>query len=202
MKKKTINILSDMIKRYVKYPVIPIAALMFLLMSCNHDRNNPGYAYMPDMYYSEAYEAFTTNPVFSDSLTMQTPVKGTIARGHEPEYPYKPKSFDDQVRAGKELLNPVPATAVTLAEGKELYSIFCNICHGDKGDGKGFLFTSKRFSAQPTSLIGDLVKNKPDGEIYHVITLGSLSGLMGAHGSQVSPENRWKIINYVRELQK
>jgi hypothetical protein len=51
-------------------------------------------------------------------------------------------------------------------------------------------------------LIGDLVKNKPDGELYHVITLGSLSGLMGAHGSQISPENRWKIINYVRELEK
>lgn len=75
-------------------------------------------------------------------------------------------------------------------------------CHGERGDGKGYLFTSKRFSAQPTSLIGDLVKNKPDGEIYHVITLGTLSGLMGAHGSQISPEDRWKIVHYVRELGK
>jgi mono/diheme cytochrome c family protein len=191
-----------MIKSCLKYPVIPLAAIMLLMMSCNHDRNQPGYAYMPDMYYSEPYDAYTSNPLFRDSLTMQSPVKGTIARGHEPAYPFKPKSFDDQKRAGVELVNPVPVNAETLAEGKEQYSIFCIDCHGERGDGKGYLFTSKRFTAQPASLIGDLVKNKPDGELYHVITVGSLSGLMGAHGSQIPPENRWKIINYVRELGK
>ena len=191
-----------MIKDFFKYPIIPVAAVMLFMMSCNHDRNQPGYAYMPDMYYSEPYDAYTANPLFSDSLTMQAPVKGTIARGHEPAYPYKPKSADDQKLAGLELVNPIPVTPESLAKGKEQYSIFCIDCHGDKGDGKGYLYTSKRFPAQPTSLIGDLVRNKPDGEIYHVITLGSLSGLMGAHGSQISPENRWNIINYVRELEQ
>jgi mono/diheme cytochrome c family protein len=191
-----------MIKSHLKYPVIPLLAAMLFMSSCNHDRNQPGYAYMPDMYYSEASEAFTPNPVFSDSLTMQMPVKGTIARGHYPPYPYKAKSADDQKRAGLELVNPVPASTGALARGKELYSIFCVNCHGVQGDGQGYLYTSKRFPAQPMSLIGDLVKNKPDGELYHVITLGSLSGLMGAHGSQIAPEDRWKIIDYVRELGK
>ena len=191
-----------MINRIFKYPIILLAASVLLLMSCNHDRNHPGYAYMPDMYYSESYEAFTKNPIFRDSLTMQLPVKGTIPRDHALPYPYKAKSADDQKKAGLELVSPVVASAENLAEGKALYGIYCAMCHGDKGDGKGFLFTSKRFPAQPTSLIGDLVKSKPDGEIYHVITLGTLSGLMGAHGSQISPENRWKIIHYVRELGK
>lgn len=191
-----------MIKRHLIFPIISLAALLLLTASCNHKRNHPGYAYMPDMYYSEPYDAFTASPLFKDSLTMQTPVMGTIARGHMPAYPYKPKSADDQKRAGLELANPVPVSSDILAQGKEQYQIFCAMCHGDRGDGKGFLFTSKRFPAQPTSLIGDLVKAKPDGEIYHVITLGTLSGLMGAHGSQISPENRWKIIHYVRELGK
>jgi len=157
---------------------------------------------MPDMYYSEAYEAYTDNPVFGDSLTMQVPVKGTIARGQQAAYTYKAKSYEDQLRAGVELLNPLPVNKEIIAKGKEQYEIFCTSCHGARGDGKGFLFTSKRFPAQPTSLISDLVKNKPDGEMYHVITLGTLSGLMGAHGSQIKPENRWKIIHYVRELGK
>jgi len=191
-----------MIKSLLKFPVIPLLALMFFISSCNHDRNQPGYAYMPDMYYSEAAEAYSPNAAFSDSMTMQVPVKGTIARGHYPAYAYKPKSADDQKRAGLELVNPVPVNAETVAKGKELYAIFCANCHGELGDGKGYLFTSKRFPAQPASLITDPVKSKPDGELYHVITLGSLSGLMGAHGSQVSPENRWKIINYVRTLGK
>jgi mono/diheme cytochrome c family protein len=191
-----------MINHFLKYPILSFAAVLLLLTSCNHDRNNPGYAYMPDMYYSEAYEAFTANPLFKDSLTMQTPVKGTIARDHYPPYPYKAKSAEDQKRAGIELVNPVPVSPEVLAKGKEQYDIFCVNCHGEKGDGQGYLYTSKRFPAQPASLVGDLVKNKPDGELYHVITVGSLSGLMGAHGSQVSPENRWKIIDYVRELSK
>ena len=191
-----------MIKKCFKYPIIPLAAVMFLMMSCNHKRNHPGYAYMPDMYYSEAYDPYTANPLFRDSLTMQTPVKGTVARGHSPAYTFKAKSAEDQKRAGEELVNLVPASAEALAKGKEQYDIFCVNCHGPLGDGKGFLFTSKRFPAQPTSLIGDLVKNKPDGEIYHVITLGTLSGLMGPHGAQISPENRWKIVHYVRELGK
>jgi len=191
-----------MIKILIKFPVIPLLAVMLFMSSCNHDRNQPGYAYMPDMYYSEAAEAYSPNTVFSDSMTMQMPVRGTIARGHYPAYPYKPKSADDQKRAGLELVNPVPVNAETIAKGKELFTIFCTNCHGPLGDGQGYLYTSKRFPAPPTSLIGDLVKNKPDGELYHVITVGSLSGLMGAHGSQISPENRWKVINYVRELEK
>jgi mono/diheme cytochrome c family protein len=202
LKKKTTNSWFIMIKHCIKYPIIPLVAIMFVMMSCNHKRNHPGYAYMPDMYYSEPYDAYTANPLFKDSLTMQVPVKGTIARGHYPAYPYKPKSADDQKRAGLELINPVPVSTEALAKGKEQYAIFCVSCHGEKGDGNGYLFASKRFPAQPTSLIGELVKNKPDGELYHVITLGTLSGLMGAHGSQISPENRWKIIQYVRELGK
>jgi mono/diheme cytochrome c family protein len=190
-----------MTKSFLKYLLLPITVMLFMT-SCNHDRNHPGYAYMPDMYYSEPYDVYTENPLFRDSLTMQTPVKGTIARGQEPPYPYLPKSADDQKRAGLELVNTIPSSPEVLADGKEQYTIYCMNCHGIKGDGKGYLYTSKRFTAMPTSLLGDRVKNMPDGEIYHVITLGSLSGLMGPHGSQVMPENRWKIIHYVRELGK
>lgn len=170
-----------------------------LLVSCNHDRNNPGYAYMPDMYYSEPYDPYTPNPVLEDSVTMIPPPEGTIPRGYEP-YPYKKRSYPDQIRAGEELVNPVPATEASLAEGKEQYAIYCADCHGTAGKGDGFLYTSKKFTAKPTSLVESYVQGKPDGEIFHVITMGSLSGLMGPHGSQITPGNRWKIINYVRSM--
>jgi mono/diheme cytochrome c family protein len=178
---------------------VMMAAL--LLGACSHDRNHPGYAYMPDMYYSEPYDAYTENPVFADSITMQTPPEGSIPVGYTP-YPYKAKSFDDQQKAGLELVNPIEASSENLASGKEQYNIHCGLCHGVLGKGDGYLYTSKKFPVKPTSLVEDYVQSKPDGEIYHVITMGSLSGLMGPHGAQVSPENRWKIINYVRTLAK
>jgi mono/diheme cytochrome c family protein len=188
-------------KSYRTYHLLLMACLALTVISCRHDRNQPGYAYMPDMYYSEAYDANTPNPVFANGLTDQAPVQGTIPRGYMP-YPYKAKSADDQKRAGRELINPVAATPASIAKGKEQFTIYCEMCHGLQGKGDGFLFSSGKFTAKPTSLVDTLVQNKKDGEIYHVITVGSLSGLMGAHGSQISRENRWKIVNYVRELGK
>jgi len=185
---------------------LPFAALFSLVViilftACKHERNHPGYAYMPDMYYSEPYNAYSPNPVFNDSVTMRTPVEGTIPRGQEP-YRYQAKNYADQILAGQELVNPIAQNPENMAVAKVQYDIFCSGCHGLTGKGDGFLYTSKKFPVKPTSLVEPYVQGKPDGEIYHIITRGSLSGLMGAHGTQITPENRWMIINYVRELAK
>lgn len=176
--------------------------LALLISACNKDKNHPGYIYFPDMHYSVAYETYSENPVFAEGKTNRLAAEGTIFRGGPEPYPYKAKSFEDQQRAGLELMNPLTPDPKVLAAGKEQYEIFCKVCHGVEGKGDGHLYTSGLYAAKPTSLVDDYVKNKPDGEIYHVITKGSLSGLMGPHASQILPENRWKIIHYVRSLQK
>jgi mono/diheme cytochrome c family protein len=127
---------------------------------------------------------------------MMTPVKGTVPREMIP-YQYG-KSFQEQVRAGEELVNPLTASEENLKRGKEQYEIFCMGCHGKTGMGDGHLVASGLFTAKPISLTGDYMKNKPDGEIYHVITMGSISTLMGPHGPLIKPEDRWKIVLYVR----
>jgi len=58
-------------------------AIIFL-SSCDRDRNHPGHSYFPDMVDSRAYESYTANPNFADSLTARLPVKGTIPRGTIP----------------------------------------------------------------------------------------------------------------------
>ncbi|MEI8115863.1 MAG: cytochrome c, partial [Bacteroidia bacterium] len=82
--------------------------------------------------------------------------------------------------------------------GKQVFSIFCINCHGDKGDGKGYLFTSGKYPYPPKSLLSDKVRNNPIGEIYHVVSVGF--GVMPQHGSQVRPEDRWKVAMYVKEV--
>jgi mono/diheme cytochrome c family protein len=181
--------------------LLTVGFLLIISTSCNRDKNHPGYTFVPDMADSRAYETYTENPVFENGKTMRTPADGTIPRGFTP-YPFKAKSFEDQQKAGLELTNPIALDEQSLATGKEQYDIYCKVCHGAEGKGDGHLYTSKLFGAKPTSLVEDYVKNKPDGEIYHVITLGSLSGLMGPHGGQILPENRWKIIHYMRSLAK
>lgn len=189
--------------KYSRLLFLFLIPLMF--MGCKKDKNHPGYNYMGehDMYYSKYYKAYSPNPVFKDGITNQLPVEGTVARGKMP-FPYKGATIGDramnQSLAGMELFNPLSASDEVNRTGKKQYDIFCKTCHGAEAKGDGYLYTSKLFPAKPTSLVESYVQNKPDGEIYYVITMGSISGLMGPHGSQVTSENRWKIIHYLRHL--
>jgi mono/diheme cytochrome c family protein len=171
------------------------AIALMAIISCDRTRSSTGWDYMPDMYYSNAYESYTANPNFPDNLTMRTPVEGTVPRDMVP-FAWV-KSDEDRIAAGEALVNPLDASEENLDRGREIYNIFCINCHGTAGDGQGYLFTSKRYPYPPASLVSDKVKSLKDGEIYHTMTVGY--GIMGAHGSMIRPEDRWKIILYIRE---
>lgn len=177
-----------------------LAIILFgTVVSCDRTRSSTGWDYAPDMYYSEAYETYTPNENFADGITMRTPVKGTVPRGMVP-FDYE-KNDEDRILAGRELVNPFASVTSEelIARGKDRYDIFCVNCHGDSGDGQGFLYTSGRYPYPPASLINDKMKRHNDGEIYHAISVGY--GVMGAHGAMIPQEDRWKIVQYIRELQ-
>lgn len=175
---------------------IAALAVTAFLVSCDRDRNTTGWEYFDDMAHSPAYESYTPNPNFEDGKTMRNPVEGTIPIGYQP-YLYQ-KTDEDRTRAGKELVNPLEATPANLERGKQVYSIFCMNCHGEKGDGQGYLFTSKKYPYQPGNLLSDKVRNNPEGEIFHVITVGF--GVMAPHGYMIRPEDRWKATLYIRNV--
>jgi mono/diheme cytochrome c family protein len=173
--------------------------LVAALVSCDRDRKNPGWDYFPDMAYSNAYETYSPNEIFADGKTNQSPVEGTISRDALP-FAYG-TSTGERTRAGRELTNPFDQTEDNLTRGKQVYQVFCLSCHGDLGDGQGHLVTSGVYKYPVRTLISDEMKNRPDGEIFHSISLGF--GAMGAHGFMIHPEDRWKTILYIRkELQK
>ncbi|MGB4972348.1 MAG: cytochrome c, partial [Cyclobacteriaceae bacterium] len=103
--------------------------------------------------------------------------------------------------------NPLDSTAAMIAEGKALYTVYCNHCHGAKGDGDGKVATGVTVDGVDKGLVGgvanlhgDAYLNITEGHIFHVITWGR--NLMQPHGSQIGPEDRWKIAKYVKTLQK
>jgi mono/diheme cytochrome c family protein len=176
--------------------ILPVILLLGM-SACNRDRNNPGWDYFPDMFYSTAYETNSKNPNFEDGLTMRVPVPGTVPRDYTPfEYTNDPES---RILAGKELANPLLTTPENLSRGKVVYTTFCIGCHGIKGEGDGRLFTSGLYPLKPLSVSGAAAEKLKDGEIYHTITLGLRS--MGAHGSQIHSDDRWKLVLYIRKLQ-
>jgi mono/diheme cytochrome c family protein len=167
------------------------------LISCDRTNNDPGFDYFPDMFYSKAYETYSENTVFADGKTLREPVAGTVPTDIIP-YPYT-KTDADRLLAGKELVNPFTADAATLRQGGRDYAIFCLQCHGTQADGNGLLYKNGLYNFKPGSLVNDKMKAAPDGEIYHVISVGQ--GVMQEHGSIIRPDDRWKIVLYVRKLQ-
>lgn len=167
-----------------------------LLASCDRTRMDKGYEYFPDMAHGQAYETWSVNEAMSDGQTMREPVSGTVARHIEP-YPFA-NDFEGRALAGINLKNNLEISAQLLEEGKELYRVFCQNCHGENGDGKGNLHTSGKYIIPPASLISPVFKAMPEGETYHVISVGW--GVMGAHAALIRPEDRWKIVAFIEHV--
>jgi len=193
-------------KKVTKIASLTLAtiAASFALQSCGADGEHPGYEFMPNMYRSASYETYSENPIFENGITAQSTVEGTIPRGFTP-FEYN-NTLEDFLRAGKELSNPLSLDAKTLAEGKELYGMFCAHCHGTKGTGKGTI-KHPVYGAVPSYAdtitprrSGASMSEMNDGQIFHSITFGL--NAMGPHASQLTQRERWKIVQYVHELQQ
>jgi mono/diheme cytochrome c family protein len=186
------------IERRISIRIVVLLLIGVILGSCDRQKNMRGYDFIPDMVYSQAYETYSKNPNFKDSVTMRVPVAGTVPIGYIP-FRYTLDSAS-RLKAGKELVNPFLPTDDVLARGKLIFTTFCIGCHGALGKGDGQLYSSGLYPLKPREISGVPTSKLKDGEIYHTITLGF--GSMGAHGAQIRSEDRWKLVLYVRELQK
>jgi mono/diheme cytochrome c family protein len=122
------------------------------------------------------------------------PVKGSVSRGYIPyAYSDTPEGYE---QAGTYLHNPLGDREKNEKEGEVLYGKFCIHCHGAAGGGDGKV--AQKLPGAPPAYNGTL-KNLPEGKIFHSITYGK--NLMGAHASQLTQEERWKLVYYVQKLQ-
>jgi len=129
--------------------------------------------------------------IFADGRGMQLPVNGTVARGFIP-YPYAGQTNPVEV-----LANPTLPTKENLELGKAKFFTYCSPCHGYFADGDSRL--RGQFPNPPT-LHSKRAKDFSDGMIYHIITNGQ--NVMPSYSSQITRDERWAIVNYVRVLQR
>lgn len=131
----------------------------------------------------------------SASNGVRTPLNGSVPY-------YYGDNEDERARATKEISkNPFPITAKRLESGKELYVIYCAICHGEKGDGAGYLVRDNggKYPAQPANFMTDPFIVSNEGRYYHAIMYGR--NLMGGYADKLSYEERWNVIHYIKSLQ-
>jgi mono/diheme cytochrome c family protein len=171
-----------------------------------HFRKTPLYIF-PDMERQLKLRPQKDNGFFTNGLSSQLPVAGTVARSSALKtaggdvFPFE----DSPVNSGRIVgttnyieNNPLPVTAELLQRGQQRFNINCSPCHSAIGDGKGI--TQKIGAMAVVANLHDKrIVEMPDGEIFYVITNGR--NLMGAYGANVDVRDRWAIVAYLRALQ-
>ena len=187
-----------------------------ILFGCKAEGDDQGLEYAPQMYHSVAYEPLTqitdesqgswlstredgkgefynSNIHNPNNMNMREPVANTVPRNKNGYLPYRLKAFEVDI-AGEIVKNPVELSDEVLKDGEQLYINYCSTCHGKGGQGDG---KAGEKIGGVANLTGGAYIGLPEGHIFHVITKGK--GRMGAHGSQILPEDRWKIVHYVKQ---
>ena len=192
-------------KRLTYISAILMTAII-AITSC-HDKRSPGRIYMPDMTYSRAYESyaerdstkFTMDPTKKGGSMIyfdNRPAAGTIKRGEL--FPYTLPNDSNGYKMSATVKNPLDSSMskADMAEAGRLFNINCAVCHGAKGIGNGPV--GEKIGAV-ANLTADQYVKMADGTMFHSINYGKNN--MGSYASQLSREQCWMIIKYIRTLQ-
>lgn len=163
------------------------------LVGC-FNKDKPNYQFFPNMYDSPSYETYGEYDIFPNQQSAMLPAENTIPRGFEP---YDLENTNEDRNKAKEILDfPFEVTEKDLNIGKELYGLYCAICHGPKGDGKGTLVEREKFLGVPS--YADAGRVITPGNIFFSQTHGLNS--MGSYSSQLDTKERWQVAMHVMDL--
>jgi mono/diheme cytochrome c family protein len=162
---------------------IPLIVLTVLLAGCRQD-----------MQDQPKYKPLAESKFFADHRSARPMVGDTVPRGYLRTDLARYTGKTDGVDV---TYFPVPITRADLERGRDRFDIYCAPCHSRLGDGNGLIV--KRGYRNPPSYYTDRVMKAPVGHFFDVITNGF--GAMPSYASRVTPDDRWRIIAYIRVLQ-
>jgi mono/diheme cytochrome c family protein len=170
--------------------------------------------WLTSIEYPDGHAEFYNSNNLNKGLAAGVPINmrespaNTVPRNKQGWLPYR--LGKDSLAFAARIKSPLDSTAEIVAEGKILFDTYCEHCHGPKGAGDGKVAAGVDNPDAPGQKKGNYngvpdyksaaLKDITEGHIFHVITYGK--NLMWPHGSQISPEDRWKIAKYVKTLQK
>jgi len=148
-----------------------------------------------DMQVQPKQNPLSRSDFYPDQRSARPLIEGTVARGQLQADQY---FYTGKIGSNPGDYMPFPVTKEVLERGRERYDIFCAPCHSRLGDGEGFV-PSRGFSRRPPSYHIPRLEKAPLGYFFDVMTSGF--GIMSDYASQIPPDDRWKIVAYIRALQ-
>lgn len=185
--------------RYFLLIFVVVVAMGLVIAGKRGDiSRRPPIELFPDMVRQPKLRPQTPDSFFNDGRASRAAIEGTIARE---DVHYADIPVNTGMAAGTtnfiETI-PVPVTQTMLERGEQRFNINCSPCHGAQGDGNGI---TKKIGAMGVvaNLHDKRIVGLADGEIFNTITKGK--NLMGPYGANVTVEDRWAIVAYLRSLQ-
>ena len=187
-----------------------LSAFCLLLSGCRRD--------MQDQPKAIAYRE---NAFYKDGTGSRPLVDGTVPRGYlrenrafflgkkaaapttpaSPQTPPTGSAANNQAGLYPDDVDTIPMqiTRDDLDRGQERFDIYCSVCHGKTGYGDGMIARRGFNKPAPANYHQDRLRQAPAGHFFDVMTNGW--GAMPAYAQQVSVEDRWRIVAYIRALQ-
>jgi mono/diheme cytochrome c family protein len=173
-------------------------ALLLFLFSGTGCWEQASAEWWPQMKWQAAVQAFEVND-YQDRVVLFSPPEGTVPIGWGDVAMPSMMSLPEQ----EALQNPRKSSLVSLKNGEALFNVNCAVCHGPTGAGDGPIAAPNGPIAGvlpigPGSPLGfNLAAALSDGHIYTTISIGR--GRMPNY-KRISPDGRWDIVNYLRDL--
>lgn len=184
------------ISGYCALPLALIILALLFLSGCTGIQRDPPVQVWDDMKRQNKFMTQQENEIFPDGRDSRVPPAGTVARGHLDDDTIYNTGMDGEYYVGK---SPVPMTLEEVKLGQAKFGTYCTPCHGRVGTGDGIVPLHVP-TWQPANLTEDRVVQFADGELFYVISNGRRT--MPAYKYQISVQDRWAIISYLRVLQR
>lgn len=181
---------------YCAAPIALILLALVFLSGCSNIQRDPPVQVWDDMKWEPKFKPEMENDLFVDHRDSRAPPAGTVARGELAEDTAYNTGMDGEYYIGK---SPVPMTMAEVKKGQAKFTTYCTPCHDRVGTGQGIVPLHVP-SWQPSNLTDQRVVDFADGEIFYVITNGRRT--MPSYKYEITAEDRWAIISYVRVLQR
>lgn len=190
--------------------LVALVLTVFGFRGCQSTK--PPLEVFPDMDRQVRFHEQGKTNFFDDKRMDRLPVAGTVPYVTEEQEAFPHLSPDNRFRESDYLATgkladgsfgsgyPVEVSYENMQAGQEIYQIYCAICHGDSGNGKGVVAQERYGYPTIASLLQTRIMELPEGDIFNTITNGK--NTMGPYGSKIRVEDRWKVIMYVRALQR
>jgi mono/diheme cytochrome c family protein len=145
------------------------------------------------MITQQKVKTYRESEFWPDRISQRPPLPGTVAR--EDVLPADVAS--GRGPDGRVLTRvPLKIDRALLERGRSRFEIHCAVCHGYLGDGVSLVARNMSLRPPPSLLTR---AQQPDGWYFQVMSEGF--GVMPSYASQLSVEDRWAVVAYLRALQ-